>query len=160
MPTLYLETTIPSYLVAKPSRDVIILAHQQLTREWRSGHRRLYEVFISQIVLDEIQRGDPEMTNKRIEFLQNIPVLEINDEVERLAVRYFEALQFSAKAMRDAFHIAYAVVYEMDFLATWNCTHLANANVLLRLSKLNKQWGYETPIICTPEELISYPKEE
>lgn len=160
MSTLYLETTIPSYLVAKQSRDIIILAHQQLTREWWNGQRHLYEIFISQVVLDEIKWGDPEMANKRIEILQGIPMLEVNDEVENLTVRYFESLQFPSKAIRDAFHLAYAVVYEIDFLATWNCAHLANADVIFRLAKLNKAWGYETPIICTPEELISYPRED
>src|SRR3990167_8685934 len=160
MPTLYLETTIPSYLVAKSTRDVIVLAHQQLTREWWNDHRHLYEMFISQVVLDEIKRGESEMTEKRVEVLQGIPILEMNDEVERLAKRYFESLHFSAKAIRDAFHLAFAVIYEIDFMATWNCTHLANANTIFRLSRLNKEWGYETPIICTPEELIGYPKED
>jgi len=60
VPTLYLETTIPSYLVAKPSRDIVILAHQQLTREWWNGYHHLYDMFISQVVLDEIKQGDPE----------------------------------------------------------------------------------------------------
>lgn len=120
----------------------------------------MVNIFISQVVLDEIKQGDPEMVNKRLEVLQGIPMLEINDEVESLAVRYFESLQFPDKAIRDAFHLAYAVVYEVDFLATWNCTHLANADVLFRLPKLNKKWGYETPIVCTPEELIGYPQEE
>lgn len=160
MPTLYLETTIPSYLAAKSSRDIVILAHQQLTREWWSSHRHLYEIFISQVVLDEIRIGDREMVDKRTEVLQGIPMLELNSEVESLAVRYFESLQFPVKAIRDAFHLSYAVVYEIDFLVTWNCAHLANANLLLRLSKLNRQWGYETPIICTPEELMDYPKED
>lgn len=100
------------------------------------------------------------MASKRIEILQDIPMLEINNEVENLAEKYFSSLKFPAKAMRDAFHLAYAVIYEIDFLATWNCTHLANANVLFLLSKLNKEWGYETPIICTPEELMGYPKED
>jgi hypothetical protein len=160
MPTLYIETTISSYLVAKPSRDIIILAHQQLTKEWWDDHRHLYETFISQVVLDEIKRGDSEMVNKRIEILQGIPMLETDDEVESLAERYFASLQFPAKALRDAFHLAYVVVYEIDFLVTWNCTHLVNANVLFRFSRLNREWGYESPIICTPEELIGYPKED
>mgnify|MGYP001605873361 CR=1 FL=1 len=159
MTTLYIETTIPSYLVARPSRDIIVLAHQQLTKEWWDDYRHLYEMFISQIVLDEIKQGDPEMANKRIEILQGIPMLETSDEVESLAEKYFNSLQFPAKALRDAFHLAYTVVYEIDFLATWNCTHLANANLLLRLYKLNREWGYETSIICTPEELMEYPKE-
>lgn len=160
MPTLYIETTIPSYLVSKPNRDIIILAHQQLTKEWWDNYRHLFDMYISQVVLDEIRRGDPEMVSKRIEILHNIPLLEVNEEVENLAKRYFNSLKFPVKALRDAFHLAYVVVYEVDILATWNCTHLANANILYRLSRLNKEWGYETPIICTPEELIDYPKED
>jgi len=117
-------------------------------------------MFISQVVLDEVKWGDTEKVNKRIEILQGIPMLELNDGVENLAERYSESLRFPAKAIRDAFHLAYAVIYEIDFLATWNCTHLANADVLFRFAKLNKDWGYETPIICTPEELVGYPKED
>lgn len=154
MPTLYIETTIPSYLVAKPSRDIVVVAHQQLTREWWDNERRSYDMLISQVVLEEIRRGDPEMAEKRIEILQGIPILEANEAVEKLAQRYFESLKFPAKALRDAFHLAYVVAYEIDFLATWNCTHLANASILFQLSRLNKEWGYETPIICTPEELM------
>jgi len=107
VPTIYLETTIPSYLVAKSSRDIVILAHQQLTREWWNSHRHLYEIFISQVVLDEIRIGDREMVDKRTEVLQGIPMLELNSEVESLAVRYFESLQFPVKAIRDAFHLSY-----------------------------------------------------
>ncbi len=140
MQTIYIETTIPSYLAAKPSRDIIILAPQRITREWWDEYRHLYEMFISQVVLDEIKRGDPEMVNKRINILQGIPMLEANNEVESLAERYFESLQFPPKALRDAFHLAYVVVYEIDFLATWNCTHLANAHILFRFSRLNGDW--------------------
>ncbi|MEW6687313.1 MAG: type II toxin-antitoxin system VapC family toxin [Candidatus Edwardsbacteria bacterium] len=159
MPTLYVETTIPSYLVAKPSRDIVVLAHQQLTREWWDKSRHLYDMFISQVVLDEIREGDPEMIDKRMEILQGIPLLETNDEVESLAERYFVGLQLPPKALRDAFHLAYVVAYRIDFLITWNCAHLANANILYRLSRVNRNLGYETPMIYTPEELIEYPKE-
>jgi len=160
MPTLYIETTIPSYLVAKPSRDIVLLAHQQLTREWWDNERRSYEMFVSQVVLEEIRRGDPELAEKRTEILRGIPILETTEAVEKLAQRYFEFLRFPAKALRDAFHLAYVMAYGIEFLATWNCTHLANANTLYQLSKLNKEWGYETPIICTPEELMGWPRED
>lgn len=160
MLTLYVETTIPSYLVGKPTRDIVVLAHQQLTREWWDEYRHLYDMFISQVVFDEIKEGDPEMAAKRIEILRGIPMLETNDEVESLAETYFLELQLPSKALRDALHLAYVVNYKIDFLITWNCTHLANANILFQLSKLNRKLGYETPIICTPEELIEYPKEE
>lgn len=159
MPTLYIETTIPSYLTAKPSRDIVILAHQQLTREWWDNYRHQYDMFISQVVLEEINRGDYKMVDKRIEILRGIPMLEENKEVENLAERYFSALQFPPKALRDAFHLAYVVIYKIDFLITWNCAHLANANMVFQLLRLNRELGYETPIICTPEELIEYPKE-
>ena len=91
MPTLYIETTIPSYLVSKPNRDIIILAHLQLTKEWWDNYRHLFDMYISQVVLDEIRRGDPEMVSKRIEILHNIPLLEVNEDVENLAKRYFNS---------------------------------------------------------------------
>jgi hypothetical protein len=160
MPTLYIETTIPSYLAGKPSRDIIILAHQQITGEWWEQERHSHELFISQAVLDEIKSGDPEIAAKRMDIIKNIPLLDINEPVEKLAARYFEALKLPDKAVLDALHIACAVYYEMDFLVTWNCAHLANGNIFLKLTKLNKEWGFETPIICTPEELINYSEEE
>jgi len=157
---VYLETTIPSYMVSRPSRDIIVLAHQEITKEWWNNCRSDYELYISQIVIDEISEGDENLAQKRNEIINNIPLLEYNNDVEKLALKYFEHFQFPKKALRDAFHLAFAVYYEIDFLLTWNCAHLANAIVRTNLSKFNNKLDFKTPDICTPEELIKIPTEE
>lgn len=160
MSTVYIETTVPSYLVARPSRDIVVLAHQETTRLWWEEHRSSYEMFISQIVIEEITRGDAEMAEKRIEAVRGIPLLPLTQEVEDLAADYFREFGFPARAMRDAFHLAFAVAHGVMFMATWNFTHLANAENIFRLSRYNAGRGLWTPVICTPEELIEYAAEE
>lgn len=160
MDKVYLETTIPSYVVSKLSRDIIVLSHQQTTKDWWENNKIDYELYISQIVIDEISEGDKDLAKNRNELIKNIPLLEYNNEVEKLAEMYFKYFKFQKKALRDAFHIAFAVYYEIDFLLTWNCRHLANANVRTNLVKLNYDLNYKTPDICTPEELIKITLEE
>ena len=153
---VYIETTIPSYLVAKPSRDIIILGRQDLTREWWENERLNYKLYISVTVLDEVKRGNAEMAKRRIEILQGITILPTVMEVEKLAEKYFVYFNFPKKAERDAFHMAYAVYYKMDYLLSWNCSHLSNAGILKGLLKYNSKLGLETPIICTIDEIMPY----
>lgn len=160
MKKVYLETTIPSYMASRPSRDIIVLSHQEITNEWWANNRHNYKLFISQVVIDEIGGGDKELIQKRYTLIKNIPLLEYNNDVEILALKYFEHFKFPKRALRDAFHIAFAVNYNIDFLLTWNCSHLANANIRANLVKFNYKLGYNTPDICTPEELIKIPMEE
>lgn len=160
MEKVYLETTIPSYIISRTSRDIIVLSHQEITKEWWETNRPNYEIYISQIVIDEISEGNKELAQKRNELIYNLPLLEYNNEVEKLALKYFEYFKFPKRALRDAFHLAFAVYYEIDFLLTWNCTHLANANIRLNLAKLNYKLSYNTPDICTPEELTKITEEE
>lgn len=154
MKKVYLETTIPSYLAGRLSRDIVILSHQKTTLEWWEQKKTDYELYISQVVIDEISAGDKNLAQKRNEFIKDIPLLEYNDAIEDLADKYFKHLKFPKKAIRDSFHIAIAVYHDIDFLLTWNCTHLANANIRTELTKYNYGLGYKTPDICTPEELI------
>jgi len=154
MPTVYIETTIPSYLVSEPSRDIIVLAHQQLTCEWWDFNRSDYDLFISQVVLDEISVGDPIMAARRLEMIYGIHLLPMNEDVERVADVYLHKLPIPPKAFRDALHLALAVVHKIDFIVTWNMKHLANATIVLKLSQINSEMNLHIPIICTPEELI------
>lgn len=151
-PRVYLETTIPSYLTAWPSRDLVRAAHQQLTREWWS-RRHLFEIFISQLVVRECQAGDPEAAAARLAALEGLPLLEQDAEVGSLARALLDRVPLPARAEADALHIATAALHGMDYLLTWNCTHIANAALRGRIEAICRDSGLEPPAICTPEEL-------
>ena len=120
---VYLETTIPSYLTAWPSRDLIQAAHQQLTREWWEKRREQFELFISQVVLRECQAGDPTAAAARLEILQGLPLPEQTDEATKLAQALLQEVPLPERAAVDALHIAVAAVHGMEYLLTWNCAY-------------------------------------
>ena len=153
-PSLYLETTIPSYLTSRPTRDLIVAARQQITTEWWSKRRAHFEIFVSQIVLDEAGEGDSEAAQKRLSAIETIPLLAINQEVISLTQLLLKAKVLPRKAQRDAAHIAVAAVHGMQFLLTWNCVHLANAEIFEDVEAVCRLAGYKRPVICTPEELL------
>ena len=153
-PKVYLETTIPSYLMARPSRDLITAAHQEITREWWETRRHDFDLFISQMVIDEASAGDQEAAARRLEILAALPLLDPGDEAAGLAQALIEHVPLPESAAADALHIAIAVVNGMDFLLTWNYTHIANAALRSRIEAVCHRQGFEAPIICTPEELL------
>lgn len=153
-PTLYLETTIPSYLLAEPSRDVISLARQDITRRWWKRDHSRYAVFVSEVVIQETGRGDIKEARKRIEFLRPFPVLDATPEVRALIKLYIDNGIVPPGNVEDAAHLAFSSVHETEYLCTWNFRHLANALALRRLRKLNEEKGFFVPQVCTPEELL------
>ncbi|MEW6252080.1 MAG: type II toxin-antitoxin system VapC family toxin [Planctomycetota bacterium] len=155
MPTVYIETTVVSYLTAAPRRDLIVAAHQQITREWWETRRPLYDVLVSEVVLQEIRAGDPEAARRRLEEVEGIRLLAFNDEINSLARAYQAELQLPPRSANDVLHIAFAVAYEVDFLLTWNCAHIANGTTIQRLAVANQRLGLATPVIVTPEELMA-----
>ena len=159
MPTVYLETTIPSYLAAHPSRDLVAAAHQQICHEWWRTARERFELFVSEAVLDEIRVGDSEAIERRLDKVEGLPVLGINDDVRSLVRIYAEELGLRGRAQADLPHFAFAVAYEMDFLVTWNCAHIANGTIIRRLLDINTRLHRPTPLIVTPEELLNAPEE-
>jgi hypothetical protein len=153
-PKLYLESTIPSYLAAHPSRDLIVAAHQQITHDWWHQARPDYDLFISQAVLDEISAGDPGAAARRLDFVKGLPLLALSAQVGDLAKEYQARLGLPLTAQIDIIHMACAVVHRLDYLLTWNCTHIANGHVILRLQAANRALGHPTPVIITPEGLL------
>lgn len=151
---LYLETTIVSYLTAKPSRDLIVAAHQQITQEWWETRRQDFDVFISELVVHEAEAGDKTAAQKRLEALGEIPLLELNEEVLYLANELVQGVPIPESAKEDALHIALATMHGMDYILTWNCRHIANAEMRIGVASVCISHGYETPVICTPEELM------
>lgn len=153
-PTLYLETTIPSYLKAKQSRDIIQTARQQITAEWWDNRLNDFDIYISQVVVDETNEGDLVASMKRMEAIKAFPLLEITEAVVDLAGKITFLKIIPEKAIRDSLHIATATFHEMSFLLSWNCKHIANAEIIKKLRKTVADEGFELPVICTPEELL------
>lgn len=153
-PSVYIETSVVSYFTAQVSRDLIVAAHQQLTAQWWREALPKFAGFISSVVLEEIGKGDSEAARRRQEAVRGCEILEIVPEVRDLANQYFMALALPEKARADAYHLALAVWHGMDYLATWNCTHIAGGRVKLTVQGVNDRRGIASPIICTPEELM------
>jgi predicted nucleic acid-binding protein len=153
-PKVYLETTIISYFTARSSRDIITAAHQQVTQEWWYERRKDFDVFISQIVLQEVNQGDEEAIQRRLEMIGTIPEIEVSPEAVSLAQALVSDGVVPERAAADALHIAVATVQGMDYLLTWNLKHLANAIIRTAITDACRQRGYEPPVICTPEELM------
>jgi hypothetical protein len=153
-PSVYLETTIPSYLTARASRDLIFMANQQVTRDWWDSQRTRFDLFISQFVLDEAGGGDADAAMRRLELVRGLPLLEAGDECLLLARDFSVEIPLPQRAATDALHLAVAALHGMDYLLTWNCTHLANAALRSRIESVCESANLAPPIICTPPELM------
>ena len=153
-PKVYLETTIPSYLTAWPSRDLVTAAHQQITHDWWETRRRDFDLFVSGVVIEEAGAGDENAATRRLAALENIPLLELTDEVTGFAGKLVKRGAIPEEKGEDALHVAAAVVHGMDYLLTWNLSHIAKAEARNRIEQICRSIGYEPPIICTPEELL------
>lgn len=151
---VYVESSVISYYAAKPSRDLIVAAHQQITHEWWEIVRPQVECFVSPFVIQEISLGDEEAAKKRNNAIREFPVLEINREIQEIAQKYFVALTIPDKAKLDASHLAVAVWHEMDYVLSWNCKHIVSGRVKKVLENINDKLNLKTPILCTPEELM------
>jgi len=152
--SIYLETSVVSYYTAKPVRDIIVLAHQEITREWWQRAIKRFDIYISEIVVEEASYGDSEAAKRRLGILKGFPHLELNEKVEEVAGIYIKQLGIPEKSFRDTLHLAICSVHNIDYLVTWNCTHIANAEIIKKLINVNDSYGIHTPIICTPEELM------
>lgn len=138
MESVYIETTILSYLVANPARDIVIAGHQQTTQLWWTTRRTAFDCFISQIVVDEISAGDSSEAQKRLAVAGTLDALTITIEAEKLTESIMRAAILPPKAVRDAAHIAVSTVHNVQYLLTWNCKHLANAQISKRIAALCK----------------------
>lgn len=153
-PRLYLETTIPSYLVARRSRDVRLLADQQATSEWWKLRRHDYDLFISETVLLEASQGDAAFAAARLAALRGIPVLRDFPLAAELAQRLLDEAIIPLKAADDATHLGLAAAHGLDYLLTWNCRHINNPTLRRRIERACAACGLECPVICSPVELM------
>ena len=154
MEIVYIETTIVSYLVANPSRDVVTAGQQQATRNWWNLRRDLFQCVTSDETLAEAARGDAAQAELRLASLAGLPVLSITIEAENLAAEFLRTGALPPTVRSDAVHLAVAAVARADYLLTWNCRHLANAQILRRLEREAVPRGWTLPTVCTPLELM------
>jgi len=152
--SVYIETTIPSYLTAWRSPELSMAAKQQTTREWWDERREIFDLFISDAVLLEAAGGDPDAAKRRLEVLDGIPILSPKSEADELVQTLIDRLALPDRALTDAAHIAICVVHGIDYLLTWNCTHIANATFQPIIDDVCDAIGYSTPVICTPDQLM------
>ena len=150
--SIFIETTIPSYYASRPSRNLLQFARQELTREWWDGQRHQFDLFTSQLVLDEAAEGDPAKASERLQMLSGLAILDLNEQVAALASELVERNILPILAGRDALHLAAAGVHGMGFLLTWNCKHIANPFIADRLQSCFSAMGVHLPVICTPEQ--------
>lgn len=154
MERVYVETTIVSYLTSRPSRDLIVAGHQQLTHEWWNARRGSYELCVSQLVLQEAGDGDHHAAQERLRLLESMTLLDIKEQAVELAEHLVRRGALPAKAENDALHIAIAAAHRVPYLLTWNCRHLANATMRAQIEAVCSRQGFKAPIICTPEEML------
>ena len=150
---VYLETSVISYLAARPSRNVIEAGHQQSTYQFWD-RRDEFDLFASELVLTECAAGDPEAATKRLAALRGVKLLDITSYSIELAKDLVIAGIVPAKASEDALHISIATVHFSDYLLTWNCRHIANPEIQARIAENFRGKGLFLPFICTPEELM------
>ena len=152
--SLYLETSVVSYFTVRLSRDIIVLAHQEITRQWWEKAIQQFEIYISEPVMEEISTGDLEAVKRRLEKVDTFKRLELNVSVEKMAQVYVDRLKIPKKSALDAVHLAAASIHNMDYLVTWNCRYIANAVMRSQIEAACRNAGYAPAIICTPDELM------
>jgi len=148
--TIYIETTIPSYLTAKPSRDILQLARQSITQKWWETKRQDYDLVTSDFTVTECRRGDPVAAQRRIECISGIPLLELTEDMFLLSNIYMKFLLIPENSKDDTLHLAACVIKQVDYLLTWNCKHLGPVTMQM-VQKYNDKHGLFVPILVTPE---------
>jgi len=151
--TVYIETSVISYLAARTSRDLIVAGHQQITQDWWDT-RQQWDIYVSALVVNEVGFGDLDAASQRLAVIENIPALAVDAAAVSLARQLLMEAALPEKAQEDALHIAVAAVNGIDYLLTWNCTHIANAVKRPLIMAICEAAGYRPPVICTPEELL------
>jgi len=153
-PSVYLETSVVSYYTSSPSRDIFVLTHQQITKEWWDTKSDIFDFLVSELVIDEVSRGDSEAATTRLAIIEDFSILPLTDEIRKLARVLVTALNIPEDALPDALHLAASSIHKVDYLVTWNCKHLANGVIIKKLNDLKEKTGIHVPVICTPEELM------
>jgi len=154
LPTLYLETSVVSYLTARETRDPHAARRQLITRHWWYNFGSQHTAFASELVCKEAKRGDPHAAARRIEVLSRLPCVHQTAQSNELAARIFALCHLPERAEGDAHHVALAAINGLQVVLTWNCSHLANEHMIPLMRHACEAYGYAVPRILTPEHLI------
>lgn len=154
METLYLETTVIGHLTGRLLTDPIVASRQQLTRQWWTQCACEYDLFISQLVIDECGAGTASAAEERLDVIRALPLLDATFETDLLATALIAAKAIPETEPRDAFHISVAATNGVKYLLTWNFKHIANAILRKQIESVCRNAGFEPPTICTPDELM------
>jgi predicted nucleic acid-binding protein len=152
-PTVYIETTIVSYLTSRGSNDSLMAGQIGATRGWWDVERHKFDLYTSQLVLDEAAAGDPSAAAERFSVLSTLPSVPVTGDAVRLADALVARAALPNNARIDALHVGTAATNGLSYLLTWNCRHLANATLRAKVERVCRDQGYEPPVICTPLEL-------
>lgn len=151
---VYIETTVVSYLTARPSRDLVIAGHQEATRDLWLKLSVDYESYTSALVYQEAGRGDRDQARMRLAAIVPFRMLDIDDEARNQADRILVGGAIPTEHPEDALHLAVATVNGMDVVITWNFAHLANPFTRMMVRQVVENERYRCPEICSPEELL------
>ena len=152
--TVYIETTVVSYLAARPTGDLVGAAWQKITADWWETQRQRFELRTSDVTVAEAGRGDAEAAGRRLGALADVALLPVTEAADELSEALVRGGAVPEKAENDAMHVAVAAVHGVDYLLTWNCRHLDNAEAKPIMRRICREWGYVAPEICTPQELM------
>lgn len=152
--TVYIETSIVSYLTARPTNDLLAAAWQKITNDWWDTQRSRFSLYTSSVVTEEAGRGNTDAASRRLDALSGIPLLATTEEVVAFAKALIQEGALPTKALDDSLHIAMAAVHGIDYLLTWNCRHIDNAEMKPVVRNICTTHGYVCPEICTPQELM------
>ena len=151
---LYIETTVVSYFVARPSRDLLVAGHQEATRELWPSFTTIFDTYVSALVYEEVAKGDAEQASSRLVAIKPFPMLDIDEDTRILAEKIVAGKGIPGEFPEDALHIAVAAINGMDVVVTWNFAHLSNPFTRMMVRQIVQNEGYVCPEICSPEELL------
>ncbi|OGT10565.1 MAG: hypothetical protein A3J49_18500 [Gallionellales bacterium RIFCSPHIGHO2_02_FULL_57_16] len=154
IPRIYIETSVISYLTSRPSRDLLIAARQEATREWWELRNQVFQPLISNLVIQEVAAGDPDAALLRLQICQTVEQLGIDPAAKELAAKLIEVKAIPSHEEEDALHIALATIAQVEYIATWNFAHMVSPAAKYRLQKHIEQLNFTSPLLATPEELL------
>ena len=157
--TVYIETSVVSYLTARPTGDLVAAAWQKITVDWWETQRQRFELRASEVTVGEAARGDAEARKRRLSALARVALLPVTDAAIELSKALVRGGAVPARAETDALHVAVAAVHGVDYLLTWNCRHLDNAEAKPAMRRICAECGHVVPEICTPQELMGRRKD-
>ena len=152
--TVYIETSVVSYLTARPTSNLVAAAWQKTTADWWDVHRSRFDLCTSALTIEEAGRGNPQAAERRIQALAGIVTLPITEAAVKLATALLQGRALPTSAQNDALHIGVAAANGVDYILTWNFRHLANAETRHIIRTVCSGQGFTSPEICSPSELI------